>query len=88
MNTEYHYPHTADRDTRANWEAAGGLDMRERARRQARAVLQSHHPEIIAPELDRQLRDRFNILLPRAEMGPSPRAGADHNILLPGGPRT
>ena len=70
MNTEYHYPHTADRDTRANWEAAGSLDMRERARRQARAVLQTAYPPVIAPELDRQLRERFEIRLPAEVMRP------------------
>ncbi|MBL8057549.1 MAG: trimethylamine methyltransferase family protein [Anaerolineales bacterium] len=70
MNSEYHYPHTADRDTRTNWEAAGSLDMRERARRQARAVLRSHFPEIIPAGLDRQVRDQFNILLPPEVMRP------------------
>ena len=56
MNTEYHYPHTADRATRADWEAAGSLDMRERARRQARETLQTFFPEIIPAEIDQQLR--------------------------------
>jgi trimethylamine--corrinoid protein Co-methyltransferase len=68
MNSEYHYPHTADRGTRADWEAAGGLDMREVARRKAREVLRTHFPPIIAPEVDTQLRNEFNILLPREVM--------------------
>jgi trimethylamine--corrinoid protein Co-methyltransferase len=68
MNSEYHYPHTADRATRADWEAAGSLDMRERARRQAREVLQTFFPEIIPAEIDQQLRAEFNILLPREVM--------------------
>jgi trimethylamine--corrinoid protein Co-methyltransferase len=70
MNREYAYPHTADRDTRANWEAAGALDMRERARRQARERLQTHFPPIFSDDLDRRLRAEFNILLPRAVMLP------------------
>lgn len=70
MNTEYHYPHTADRATRADWEAAGSLDMRQRARRQARQTLQTFFPEIVPEAVDRQLRDRFNILLPRQVMQP------------------
>ncbi len=70
MNTEYHYPHTADRSTRADWEAAGSLDMRERARRQARQTLQTFFPEIVAEEVDRQVRSEFNILLPREVMLP------------------
>jgi trimethylamine--corrinoid protein Co-methyltransferase len=68
MNTEYHYPHTADRATRADWEAAGSMDMREKARRQARQTLQSFFPEIVPGELDRRLRGEFNILLPRQVM--------------------
>lgn len=71
MNTEYYYPHTADRDTRANWEATGALDMRERARRKARAVLQSTFPSIVPDVVDDQLRSEFNILLPKAMMGAS-----------------
>jgi trimethylamine--corrinoid protein Co-methyltransferase len=68
MSTEYHYPHTADRATRADWEAAGSLDMRERARRHARQTLQSFFPEIVPEEIDRQVRGEFNILLPREVM--------------------
>jgi trimethylamine--corrinoid protein Co-methyltransferase len=72
MNSEYHYPHTANRATRADWEAAGAMDMRQRARQQAKETLKSHFPEIVPEEIDRQLRDKFNILLPR-------------QIMLPGG---
>jgi len=68
MTSEYHYPHTANRATRADWEAAGALDMRERARQQARETLTSYFPEIIPEEIDRQLRDEFNILLPHEVM--------------------
>jgi trimethylamine--corrinoid protein Co-methyltransferase len=68
MSTEYHYPHTADRATRQNWEEAGGLDMRERARRQARDILTTSFPTVIPAEVDAQLRREFNILLPREVM--------------------
>jgi trimethylamine--corrinoid protein Co-methyltransferase len=61
MNSEYHYPHTADRATRADWEAAGGLDMRERARRQALETLKSFFPEVVSEEVDQQLRDESSI---------------------------
>jgi trimethylamine--corrinoid protein Co-methyltransferase len=70
MNTEYYYPHTADRDTRANWEAAGSLDMRERARVKAREVLKNSFPQIVREEVDQRLRGEFNILLPRQAMMP------------------
>jgi trimethylamine--corrinoid protein Co-methyltransferase len=68
MNSEYYYPHTADRATRADWEAAGALDMRERARRRAREILQASFPEIVPEEVDNRLRSEFNILLPRETM--------------------
>jgi trimethylamine--corrinoid protein Co-methyltransferase len=65
MNTEYYYPHTGDRRRREDWEEAGGLDMRERARQKARQLLQTHRPDPIPPEIDAAIRDRFEILLPR-----------------------
>ncbi|MGH2523457.1 MAG: trimethylamine methyltransferase family protein, partial [Anaerolineales bacterium] len=70
MNTEYYYPHTADRATRADWEAAGGLDMRERARQQARETLKTAFPQIVSDEMDQKLRSEFNILLAREVMQP------------------
>ena len=68
MSTEYYYPHTADRGTRADWETAGSLDMRERARVKARTVLKNSFPQIISDDVDEQLRGEFNILLPREVM--------------------
>jgi trimethylamine--corrinoid protein Co-methyltransferase len=70
MKTEYHYPQAVDRAIRADWEAAGSLDMRERARRQARHTLETFFPKIVPAEIDQQLRDKFNILLPREFMLP------------------
>jgi trimethylamine--corrinoid protein Co-methyltransferase len=64
MQSEFHYPHTTDRGTRRDWEEGGSLDMRGRARLQARQILQTHYPQQFSPTLDQQLRDRFNILLP------------------------
>ena len=68
MNSEYYYPHTADRATRAAWQEAGGLDMRERARRRAVELLRTSFPTVIAPEVDAAVRAEFNILLPRHVM--------------------
>ncbi len=70
MRTEFHYPHSVDRGTRSDWEAAGSLDMRERARQQARQTLQTFFPEIVPDEVDHKLRQEFNILLPREVMLP------------------
>jgi trimethylamine:corrinoid methyltransferase-like protein len=46
------------------------VDMRERSRRQARDILKSYFPKIISPTVDEQLREKFNILLPREIMRP------------------
>jgi trimethylamine--corrinoid protein Co-methyltransferase len=70
MQTESHYPHTADRRSRGDWESNGGLDMREAARRHARRVLESHFPPLLSAELDAQIRAEFNILLPPKIMQP------------------
>jgi trimethylamine--corrinoid protein Co-methyltransferase len=64
MNTEYYYPHTADRQGREDWELDGELDMWERARQQARQILSTHRPTPIPPEIDAAIRRRFEILLP------------------------
>jgi trimethylamine---corrinoid protein Co-methyltransferase len=71
MNQEYLYPHTADRRTRADWEEAGALDMRERARRRARELLASEWPAHFSPEVDDRIRAEFDILLPREHMRPA-----------------
>jgi len=64
MQSEYYYPHTADRQSRDNWQEAGGLDMREAARRKAREILRTHQPDPIPPDIDAHIREKFKILLP------------------------
>jgi trimethylamine--corrinoid protein Co-methyltransferase len=68
MNTEYYYPHTADRSSRAQWEEAGALDMRDRARLRAREVLGTHWPSHLPSAVDEQIRAEFEIRLPRERM--------------------
>jgi trimethylamine--corrinoid protein Co-methyltransferase len=70
MNSEYYYPHTADRARRADWEEAGALDMREQARHHARKVLNTTFPQVVPDAVDGHLRDEFNILLPPEVMRP------------------
>lgn len=70
MNTEYQYPHTVDRGTRKDWEAGGELDMRERARRKAQAILRTNYPYPLTDEIDQRIRVEFNILLPKEKMFP------------------
>jgi len=68
MESEFHYPHTADRSTRDDWEKGGSLDMRERARLQAKETLAAFYPEVVPVTIDQQLRSEFNIHLPREVM--------------------
>lgn len=68
MNTEYLYPTLFDRSTRADWNAAGGLDIRTVAKAKAREVLTNHWPEVIPEAIDDEIRARFDILLPREAM--------------------
>jgi trimethylamine--corrinoid protein Co-methyltransferase len=63
MRTEFYYPHTADRLSRLDWETGGALDMRERARQRARAILATHRPPCLDPAVDAAVRARFEILL-------------------------
>lgn len=64
MNTEYYYPHTADRLRREDWEMNGSLNMRDRARHRAQQILDTHEPERIDPTIDAAIRKQFEIVLP------------------------
>jgi trimethylamine--corrinoid protein Co-methyltransferase len=70
MNSEYFYPPVADRSGRGDWTDRGSLDQRDRARRVARDVLSSHYPRTIPADVDREIRETFNILLPEVAMRP------------------
>lgn len=64
MRTEYYYPHTGDRARRGDWEQAGSLDMRQRARARAQDILETHEPARLDAAVDQAIRKRFEILLP------------------------
>ncbi len=70
MNDEYYYPHTADRRTRQDWERDGSPDMRELARRRARAILTDHFPAGFPDDVDAGIRETFPVSLPRGVMRP------------------
>ena len=64
LRTEYYGGNgVTDRSGRAQWEGRGGADARERARSLAREILAGQETPCIAPDVDRSLRDRFEILL-------------------------
>jgi trimethylamine--corrinoid protein Co-methyltransferase len=71
MRSEYEYPELADRSAPGMWEKLGSKDIREMAGERVRSILSTHYPEYIDPEIDRKVRDRFPILLPREHMSAS-----------------
>jgi trimethylamine--corrinoid protein Co-methyltransferase len=70
MKTEFVYPRVGDRSGPDEWQAAGGQDIRERARERVREILSAHYPNYIEPAVDAALRQRFPILVPPAAMRP------------------
>lgn len=68
MTTEYLYPSLFDRRTRDDWQEAGSQDIRQVAKERANQILTEHWPEIISDEIDAQIREEFEILLPRESM--------------------
>jgi trimethylamine--corrinoid protein Co-methyltransferase len=71
MQSEYHYPPLSDRRTPQQWEAAGAATILERARDTVARTLANHYPGHVGPALDARIRERFDIRLPAAQMGPS-----------------
>lgn len=68
MKTDYLYPEVADRQPPSDWQEAGALDMRERARRVAREILTRHFPRYVDAKTDRWIRRSCDILLPPEQM--------------------
>jgi len=62
MRSELFFPPLADRRHRATWEAAGKPDTRARAMARVEKLLRQHEPQELSPNVDRAIRDRFNIL--------------------------
>ena len=70
MKTEYLYPRISDRELYNKWEEKNCPEIRDHARAETVKLLSSHYPSHIHPDLDRRIRQKFNILLPREAMGP------------------
>jgi trimethylamine--corrinoid protein Co-methyltransferase len=64
MRSEYFRGNgVTDSKSRHQWEQGGSLDTRERARGIARKILSSKAVSFISSDMDRAIRERFNILL-------------------------
>lgn len=61
LRDEFYHTLISDRRERKVWENAGGLDTRERARREAKKILAEHRPQKIPSDCDARIRKRFEI---------------------------
>ncbi len=68
MESEYIYPVIGNRMSPKEWVEAKKPDIVERAIQEKRRILDGYFPSHLSPELDHQLRDNFNIMLPRNAM--------------------
>jgi trimethylamine--corrinoid protein Co-methyltransferase len=68
MRTEYEYPDLADRRPPNDWVDDGSPDIRQQAGERVKEILSSHYPDYIHPDVDRKIRDKFDIKLPREMM--------------------
>ncbi|MDX0888135.1 methyltransferase [Sinorhizobium medicae] len=61
MQTEYIYPAVADRTSPKEWVEIGRPDLVARAIERKNRILAEAAPSLIAPEVDRSIRERFGI---------------------------
>ena len=62
MQRDYVYPELADRSGPDVWQARGSPDIREAARRKARAILRQRRPACLSKAADRKIRENFDIV--------------------------
>ncbi len=63
MQTEYTYPLVGDRLSPDDWKDAGGRSATDRAHDFVTDTLATHRPTHISPDVDAQIRERFDIRL-------------------------
>ena len=69
MKSDYFYPHLGDRRTPREWEDDGARPIGDVARDKTHALLAEHFPAHISDEMDRAIRERFQIRLSREQVG-------------------
>lgn len=72
METEFVYPRVADRSSPDDWKDAGSTDIWQRAKVQAKFILETHFPSQIPPDQDEVIRAAFPIKLPNLWQGARP----------------
>ncbi|MGI3184783.1 trimethylamine methyltransferase family protein [Nioella aestuarii] len=71
MQSDFLYPDVSDRRSPEDWAIAGSPDIRNAAKARAQDTLATHYPNYIPEDIDADLRDRFDIRLPKTCMRPS-----------------
>ncbi|MEM7067432.1 MAG: trimethylamine methyltransferase family protein [Pseudomonadota bacterium] len=69
MKSDYTYPVIGDRQSPREWQEAGAEDMRSRAKKHTLELLQTYYPHHLAAETELLLRERYEVLLTREQMG-------------------
>ncbi len=69
MQTEYIYPEYGDRLSPNLWEEQGKPVLLDKAIAKKNEILSNYHPTHISDEIDRQVREKFPIFLPREAFG-------------------
>jgi len=68
MQKEYVYPEIGDRFSPKEWAERGKPALLPKAKERVDEILSKHFPSHIPAEVDNQIRDKFNVLLPRESM--------------------
>lgn len=71
MQKEYIYPALGNRMSPKEWNEAGRPDIVERATARKNEILRDHRPDYLPREIDKVLRAKHDIKLPRAAMEPA-----------------
>ena len=71
MQTEYIYPEFGDRLSPNEWVEQGKPVLLDKAITRKREILDTHFPMHVSDEVDRQIREQFEIHLPREAFGRS-----------------
>jgi len=69
MQTEYLYPEFGNRLSPNEWNEQGKPVLLEKALKRKREILDSYFPSHVSDEVDREIRARFDIFLPREAFG-------------------
>jgi trimethylamine--corrinoid protein Co-methyltransferase len=76
MESEYVYPLVGDRRSPNEWAEQGRTDVLQRAGAKVRSILATHFPNHLPEAIDRAIRQRYPVKLPREAMRPAAGAAA------------